>query len=429
MSHNENNDTGYVSRDHRVRNPPPHLVDYDLSNRKAKALEATNNNKDMKNTTQTIESNETDTIPKILADNAVTELQHQIEQLKKKQQEETDQLKDTIQQIQSQCAQKDQEMKTLRDDLERLSAMYDENKGKMQKLHNEHETLKTKYASLGTENTSNKRRVKQLEETNGKLQKRIIELKKQNTTQEVLLETYIQRNDDLKAKIESTQADNNQTTQHHKQEATDEQRNRRNEEERTQNTAKPTARVNKICRFALRGKCRFDSHQCAYIHPVAERSSSGQPRPSLICSRYNSEQGCNTTNCKFVHMYKRDESCRHFNSITGCKFGRYCMYHHINEPNHHHIQPGVWREQSTNKPQPKNEQAFKLDQLLESMAKLTQLMAVTASQQAHNRMQNGYRQAEIHAHQHVPTPQQHYNYQQQANNRPNPMQHSRPHYT
>ena len=376
-----------------------------------------------------MESSENDTVPKVLANNAVAELQLQIEYLKKKQQEQTDELKDTIQKIQSQCTQKDQDMKILRDDLERLSAMYDENKEKIQKLQNENETLKTKHATLGNENISNKRRVKQLEEINGKLQQEVTALQKQNTTQEELLETYIRRNDELKAQTESAPANDNLTTSHQRTQLADEpnqQANRRSENNGTPNTGKSPERVNKICRFALRGKCRFESHQCAYIHPVAERSFNGQPRPSLICRRYNSEQGCNVNNCKFLHAYKRDEPCRRFNSIPGCKFGRYCLYHHVVAPNSHQIQPEGRREQRISHPQPKNEQALKLDQLLESMARLTQLMTVTASQQAHNRMQNGYRQTENHSQQQIPVQQQHYSYQQQANNRPNPaMQYPR----
>ena len=137
-----------------------------------------------------------------------------------------------------------------------------------------------------------------------------------------------------------------------------------------------------------------------------------------------------TENVEFVHAYKRDEPCRRYNSISGCKFGRYCMYHHVNTPNMNTIQPGRQRQHETNHPQPKNEAALKLDQLLERMATLTQLITVTASQQAHNRMQNGYKPMENHSQPQVPVQQQHYTYQQQVNHRqPNPiMQHQRTQY-
>lgn len=75
-----------------------------------------------------------DTIPKHLATNEIDALKKEIDQLKSQQTVNHSELLDKLQQVTSECKQKDQEIKTMKDELMNLSSMYDENLIKMRKM-------------------------------------------------------------------------------------------------------------------------------------------------------------------------------------------------------------------------------------------------------------------------------------------------------
>ena len=111
---------------------------------------------------------------------------------------------------------------------------------------------------------------------------------------------------------------------------------------------------------------------------------------------YNSEGGCRQANCRYLHAYKKPETCRRYNGEQGCRYGRYCIYNHSKaqtQPGAKNGEPKTIRSETP----AKNDQCAQLEKLMESVANLTRLM--TANVQAQQQNGNISRQQENYTHQ------------------------------
>jgi len=133
------------------------------------------------------------------------------------------------------------------------------------------------------------------------------------------------RNNDNRRPNKQDANNNNKTTQ---------ESNELNDENNTVRRAvvmQETDTSNLPCKFATRGDCRYGD-KCRFKHPTPQSKKDKKKPKSMICDKYNSSEGCDQGQCKYLHKKRREQTCKFY--INGkCDYGEYCIFQHKAEDN------------------------------------------------------------------------------------------------
>ena len=93
-------------------------------------------------------------------------------------------------------------------------------------------------------------------------------------------------------------------------------------------TTKPMINENtqdRVCKDYLQNKC--NGLYCLYAHPEPQSFNIKTTPKSKFCFAYNSTNGCQRSNCSFLHRRSLKIPCPFYFS-TECKMGEYCKKTH-----------------------------------------------------------------------------------------------------
>ena len=395
-----------TTKEQRAASLPAKYTDYVMNtvkrNAKPEGLAKDGENKEA----APVSDDSDETTVKKIAENEIQTMRKEIEQLKRNHLEEAGELKDAVEKMRNNLKLKEQTLASAREELSTINQRHTECKQHLAKVEDSNKALKTKNDNLLEENRKNKKQVQELNKTNDQLQSENNDLKQKNQMLNDTLEECLKRNNELEEKnakhteeeqiqqlTDETRREQNGTVQQPTVQPETEARSRIGNNDQNQRSRK---KVNKLCRFALRKKCRYDAAECQYIHPEKERLNDNNALSSRICRQYNSEGGCRQANCRYLHAYKKSETCRRYNGEQGCRYGRYCIYNHAKaqtQPGAKNGEPKTIRSETP----AKNDQCAQLEKLMESVANLTRLM--TTNMQAQQQNGNISRQQENYTHQ------------------------------